>query len=299
VNFNKTNIGLPTNWFNDVGIQDGYIKWFASEGGGLIRFINATDLTVYNTGNSSIPSDNVRSLTVLGNDIWMATDKGAACLKEGVFTVYNLSNSPIPDSVDCVYPGPGGKIWVGSVHQGVFYFNGASWTRYHMGNSPLMTNKIRSLFVDQSSGFVWIGTLGEGLYVFDGSHWTKIFNALPSPKVDAIKLYGSEVWVGTSFHTRMVWNGIKFTPKYIPGGLAWYTYTWQKFKEAGSDIVALARDESGNLWFSDFNTSLGKKTAEGITRYTGYNKITGIAIDGSGHKWLSTSERGIVKYKGN
>ncbi len=299
VNFNVANIGLPTNTYNDIGIEDGYIKWLASEGAGLIRYVTGKDFTVYNTENSPIPSNDIKSITVLGNEIWISTYKGAACLKNGNFTIYNSSNSPVPDSVDCIYPAPGGKVWIGSVHDGLFYFDGNGWTRYHMGNSPLGTNHIRSLFVDQISGIVWIGTLGEGLYLFDGSHWVRIFNALPSPLVDAIKVFGSEVYIGTSFHTRMFWNGQTFKSIFYKGGLAVLNTSWHKYKEAGSEIIALAIDNEGNLWFSDFPTSLGKKSAEGIKRYPGYNRINGIAIDGEGHKWMSTSIRGIVKFKGD
>ncbi len=307
VNFTAANTGLPTDWYNDIDVQDGYIKWLASEGSGLIRYIGGKDFTVYNTDNSSIPSNKVKSVRVSVNGVWIGTDNGVALFNNGNFTVYNSSNSIVADSISCISPGSDGKVWAGSLNNGAYYFNGSSWTNYNKDNSLIRSNQITSIFVDHN-GLVWIGTFGMGMLIFDGTNWVRVYNNLPSPRVDAIRVTESEIWVGTTSHTGYTYGSSGTPggpplphPVYYSGGLGRLSGNiWTKFRDAGKSIVALALDSEGNVWFSDFLTGLAKKTpAAGYQRYFPYNQINGIVIDGAGHKWLSTLQRGIVKYKGN
>ncbi len=62
-----------------------------------------------------------------------------------------------------------GHLWVGTYADGLAMLKGDQWVRYTRDNSPLPSDKIKSLAID-AAGRVWVGT-EWGLAIINGQDW--------------------------------------------------------------------------------------------------------------------------------
>jgi signal transduction histidine kinase/DNA-binding response OmpR family regulator/ligand-binding sensor domain-containing protein len=76
----------------------------------------------------------------------------------------------LKEFVNCIYSKPGGNLWVGSRHYGLFCFNGKEWKQYNSDNG-LSSNSIISIYAVSDSD-VWVATDKDFCH-FDGENWTK------------------------------------------------------------------------------------------------------------------------------
>ncbi len=290
VNFHRGTAGLPTNYYNAIDIQDGYIKWIGSQDAGLVRY-DDQEWTIYKTENSGIPSNKILSVDAVENGIWVGTDNGAAFFNNGLWEVYNSSNSPLQsDQINSIKVDPSGRVWMSTYNKGIYILNGGSWTSYNTSNSPLPTDFVNTIFIEES-GTVWIGTYGEGLVKFDGIGWSIYTDGLPvSKNVVAVLVEGTDIWVGC--HSFGMING---------GIAARINNTWQTFYDFPA--LSFTSDLSGSIWLGTDGSGLMKYNFSWWESYNVLNckilsnKVTGVAIDGAGDKWLATFGGGISKFK--
>ncbi len=128
-------------------------------------------------GRGGLPSMNVTELAVdLDGRIWIGSDQGIAVIysPENVFTgnyydaqqilinqdgfdQYLLEN----ETVTAIAVDGGNRKWIGTESSGVFLLSADGTVeikRFHEGNSPLLSNGIRSIAINQQSGEVFFGT---------------------------------------------------------------------------------------------------------------------------------------------
>ncbi len=212
------------------------------------------------------------------------------------------------------------------------------WVSYNTKNSPLTSNIITSIAVDQNnikwigtndgsvfsfdgkkwnstnfgnyvsyiypdnSGSVWVGTLGN-VEQYQGK-WTDYARFFQSPNVSSIVVdRGGTVWVATDF-------GI-----YFYNGEVWigYQYSDEVVKLTNPIITALTVDLQGRVWIC---------TVKGITIYDGTkwqafftsslglpgnigSSIVDVKVDKEGVAWVAIKEDvskgytgGLIKYDG-
>jgi ligand-binding sensor domain-containing protein len=329
--YNTSNSGLPNNDVRAVVVDLQGYKWIGTWGGGLAKFDGA-NWTVYNTFNSGLPSDYVYAIAVDKQGYkWIGTSDGFGKIDGGSFvkistgysayaiavdgqgnkwigrsgglakfdgvnwTVYNTSNSGLPDNyVYAIAVDKQGNIWIGTEKGGLAKFDGRNWLVFNKYNSGLPINFVKAIFVDKS-GTKWIGTYYEGLLKFDDVNWT-VYNTsnsgLPSNYVNAIAIDGQgNKWIGTG-------RGLaKFD------GVNWTVYNTSNSGLPSNGILAIAIDEQGNKWIG---TSDGLAKFDGVnwtvynTSNSGlpYNYVLAIAIDGQGNKWIGTYGGGLAKFDG-
>ncbi|HET6992798.1 MAG TPA: two-component regulator propeller domain-containing protein, partial [Bacteroidia bacterium] len=117
--------GAGQKWF---GIYSSFIKF---DGEGWNKFIYP-----------QIPSSTVNQVTTdhQGN-VWIATTAGIGKYNGTTWTVYNTSNSGLPNNnVQCLAFDNAGNMWVGLTYNGLAKFNGTTWTSYTTANSGLVYN---------------------------------------------------------------------------------------------------------------------------------------------------------------
>jgi ligand-binding sensor domain-containing protein len=283
------------NLIRSIVIEGDYI-WVGTSTG-LVKLNKTTGEPVfYNTSNSGLPGNDVRSLAIDGSgNKWIGTNGGGLVEFDGTnWTVYNTSNSGLP--VNSVYSpaidGSGNK-WIGTFGGGLAKFDGTNWTTYNTSNSDLPDNDVYSLTIDVS-GNKWIGTFGGGLAKFDGTNWTVYTwdSGLPDIEVLSLAIDGSgNKWIGT-------WgDGLaKFD------GTNWTVYSASNSGLPDSDVFSLAIDGSGNKWIGTYG-GLAKFDSTNWTIYNILNsglpndKVFSLAIDGSGNKWIGTDGGGLAVYK--
>lgn len=97
---------------------------------------------------------------------WAAHSAGVDVFENGAWTSLEKSDSSSPESLAVDSKG---QIWVGTLSDGVYNFDGTSWANHDRASESLPSNYVTSIAAD-SGGRVWFGT-SYGLTVFDGSKW--------------------------------------------------------------------------------------------------------------------------------
>lgn len=194
------NTMLPDNRVTCVGV--GRVRgWIGTWGGGVAGVDTTTwNWAVFNTQNSTFPSDNVSSIA-FGSGLWFGTDRGLARRLSDGWEIYTSANSRLPsDRVTALTVDKNGIVWVGT-DSGVAAIQGEEWTVFHTGNSPLRSNRISALVTDASAA-LWIGTEDAGLARFGLSGWWRFHTGnspLPSDHITALAYadIGWPLWIGT------------------------------------------------------------------------------------------------------
>jgi streptogramin lyase len=123
--------------------------------------------TVYQEGQGFEGSRFFSALTVDSKGRpWAAHSTGLDVFENGAWTSIEKSDYSSPESlaVDAK-----GRVWFGTLLDGVYLFDGSTWEKYDRASGDLRSDDVASLSAD-SGGRVWLGT-SYGLTVFDGASW--------------------------------------------------------------------------------------------------------------------------------
>ena len=125
--YNTSNSDLPTNNIYCITVDKFNNKWIGTTAGhwspglgnfsgiGLVKY-DGTNWTVYDTSNSTIPSNVVTCLAIdKSGDKWVGTSEGLAKFDDINWTIYNVSNSGLPNNgVNCISIDAHGNKWIGT-----------------------------------------------------------------------------------------------------------------------------------------------------------------------------------------
>jgi ligand-binding sensor domain-containing protein len=283
---NTSNSNIAGNLINSVTIDAQGNKWIGTHNAGISKF-DGTTWTSYNTMNSELPYNSVKQIVVDSqNNKWFVTGEYWYGTKISKFNGTTWSHYPM-NSITAIAFDAQNNLWVSSYWNGVYKFDGTSWTQYHEGNSPVNTgfNRITSITMD-AQGNQWFGHDG-GLTKFGSAGWISYTDRryVRSVKSDA----QNNTWI--SYGTN---NCAKFD------GLAWTEYYPNR------PIHTFAFDTQGTLWATGDNTLLkwNGSTWENRPPYTPtvpFAELENIRIDTAGHKWFSVrgDEAILGKFDGN
>jgi hypothetical protein len=113
-----------------------------------------------------LPHNTVNSVVIEGNGtLWIGTDDGLASLNGENWTLYNTSNSDLPDNdINTIVIYESENKIIGTNGGGLASFIGENWTVYNSSNSSLPSNTVQAIALEANSN-VWIGTTsGIALY---------------------------------------------------------------------------------------------------------------------------------------
>lgn len=169
----------------------------------------------------------------------------------------------------CGYLDSDGTLWFGSTTEGVFSFDGSSFTNYTV-NQGLCDNKVSCITEDNQSN-LWFGT-AQGLCRFDG----KTFTHIPIPKDTA-----TSEWLDNSYpivnpnevlsilqdKKGGFWLGSNGAGVYYYNGATFTNYLYLKGNTMPDGryhniIPKIVEDYQGNIWFASMSHG-------GITKYDG------------------------------
>ncbi|MFN8489686.1 MAG: two-component regulator propeller domain-containing protein [Caldilineaceae bacterium] len=149
--------GLPSDDVTAL-LADGDKMWIGANGGGLFRF-EQNQLQLFDTEKMGLPSSTITALAKDKNGLLLVgTNRGLARLQEGVATPLGEMNGYAITNIKVM---PDGKIWVGTLDDGLFYFDGQTWSEPPAGGKP-PAKQITAILVDQR-GAIWIGAKTGGL----------------------------------------------------------------------------------------------------------------------------------------
>jgi len=152
--------------------------YFGSSNRGLIGYDpDANSFRLLNAERSNLPSDNVQSLAVDNNGaLWIGTSLGLRRLfnPAQMFENAEIQTQPIiieesgsavellnDQVIRAIAVDGNNNKWVGTVSSGVFYFsaNGQeTLQQFNTTNSPLPSNNIQDISIDEESGEVFFAT---------------------------------------------------------------------------------------------------------------------------------------------
>lgn len=177
--------------------------------------------------------------------------------------------NPRYGNVQCGMQDKAGNLWFGTTTNGLYKYDGKSFTRFLLAGG-LDSNNIFSILEDRD-GKIWIGT-HLGLYLFDG----KTFAAIEIPlrknqPPNKNELYRNSHWVFSIMQAKngklwfatingvYIYDGTSFTPFIITEAAGGYAST-------NNNIEYMLEDNAGNIWF-------GGRSNEGVYRYDGKSVI--------------------------
>ena len=170
---------IPNNKAHSLTVdRDGKV-WAGFSPGGIVRFDPPSDTLTYNIRVlpvGKVPTGySVEGLVAHGDYVWALTDNG----------LLRIDRLNLDDTLQYVYTGsiefkaihpldvgPDGSVWVGT-DAGVRLFPAPAtpldFVDFNTTTSPLVSNAVRAVRVDQRTGVVWIGTT-QGLSRYDRNY---------------------------------------------------------------------------------------------------------------------------------
>jgi ligand-binding sensor domain-containing protein len=263
----------------------------------------AQQWTVYDMGNSPLPSTNVKALVSdAAGGLWIGTDWGL-CHFDGAsaWTVYQEGTSPLAENdIRSLQVDPSGRLWIGTVSMGLQVKEDDTWTTYTPLNSPLPEFGIRDLFVDPT-GDVWVCT-ASGLARFNGTEWS-LYNDTPESHLGAVleTANTNAVAIGTDGTVCLgTFNG---GLHFIQGSTVEVLTSFDDGFFDNTAVDVLFHPVTGARWVATPAAGLLRQQGPIVgglwaqwSGATGFpsNATTALAVDNTGDVWVGTQIAGLV-----
>lgn len=236
-------------------------------------------------------------------------------VSDGQTKLVRTQSSDQYSNVYCALEDKAGNLWFGTTKEGVYRYDGRSFTQFTMKNG-LNSDTVLSIMED-GAGNVWFGT-ADGLSRYDGKTISRI--PLVVPHTGYLQPSGSSI--DTYPAKNMVWSMMRDR-----NGQLWFGTTDGVYRYDGTSfdrflddarivnkddlhlrmVDCMIEDAGGNIWFA----SGMLPGMEGIIRYDpatgimtrfkpgGEGWIRRMVFDGKGHLWIGTRHRGAWRYDGH
>ena len=122
---------------------------------------------------------------------------GVIKVNGATWTMYDASNSPIPDSIQTINVDPQNRVWVGTSNSGLMVYFDTSWVVYNSSNSGLPGNRIEDIWF--KNGNTYVSTQDNGIAIFDGTNWQSFTHRNSPLDNDCESIFMDEncnLWIG-------------------------------------------------------------------------------------------------------
>ncbi|KPF43619.1 hypothetical protein IP87_11545 [beta proteobacterium AAP121] len=295
----------------------GGVLWVGLEGEGLARLDIAADRwTLYRPDAAragALAGGTVRALALDGDGVlWVGTTGGGLhSLAPGAqnFNAHRRASGELPDDrVHALHVDRQGALWVGTWNGLVRKRRGE--TRFELvhsspGAPDSLAGRIVSMLSEAPDGRLWVGTRQGDLAVIDPTsgqaRWLQRASLVAGNDSAVLSMAWAderELWVGREdgIDVRRVSDGqlVKHLRRDLrkPWGLA------------GHNVVALLRDQAGNLWVGSYGGGLQRHSARpGLWVRHGDGRDDSVFAEANvrslhqmrnGEIWAGTNERGVA-----
>ncbi len=255
--------------------------------------------TIYDTTNSPLPINDVRTIAIDKNDNkWFGTAYGGLVKYDGInWTIYNMSNSPIPSNyINAIAVDSLNHLWIATgngMYNGLAYFDGINWKVYNSTSTPVAFGNTQAVAID-SLGNVWAYTMWCGLYELvkidnkdSMTVYTSSNSGLPFSWVRDIEVdKNNTLWL--SGYDKGL---IKFD------GINWTVYNPQNCAMPDSFARCIEIANNGDIWVGMYG-GLAKFDGINWTVY-GNTETNAIAETKNGDIWIGYDGQGVAKYDGS
>lgn len=208
INYNESNSGLHDNLVRGIEIDSAGVIWLATSEG--ISKFDGTNWQLWNISNAGLLTNNITDIrTGFSNEKFVGTINGGLLYLDAQenLTMHSIVESGLPDnsSLDIDIDSTG-QPWFATPAAGLVtdWGNGGPWQRWNMSNSPIPTNGLTCIAINQEDQRIFMGTELFGIMIKKGDIW---FNynqeniGLPEDHITAITHESTNVkWIGTFNH---------------------------------------------------------------------------------------------------
>ena len=268
--------------------------WIGTEAG-LVQYDGETFATY--TIPDGLADDGVTALAEDGEGIlWIGTEAGLVRY-DGTYFESLSREEEMGYEITSIIPGREGELWVSLLWRGVCRYDGRLITRYS-AEDGLASDAVFELMEDRQ-GHLWAGTL-RGLSRYEGQTWTTFTPAeglAHESVMAAFEDRSGDLWFGTG-GVGQSWG--------ISGGNGVSRFVGEEFATfttaegmAADQVMALAEDSKGNIWFG---------TWRGVSWYNGQEvktleelrgNVWSIVEDSRGNMWFGSNGNGAFRYDGS
>lgn len=233
--------------------------------------------------------------------------------KQGTYS-YMTYTGPHTDtsiSISSVIEDRKGSIWVATMGEGVYRYDGTSFTNITVKDG-LISNVVYSIMEDRE-GNIWFGTIG-GASRYDGRTLFNIpFSVIRNTNTMITKEtvgLTPEVWCTLQDNTGNIWFGTS------EGVYRYDGRTYRNILELGTltgiantgdltlrGVPSMIQDRKGNIWFTSWAAALCRFDGRSITSFKPEVSVVGsnqLMEDRNGTIWIGKrGNGGVYRYDGN
>lgn len=177
------------------------------------------------------------------------------------------------DNIGCSLQDKAGNLWFGTTGEGVYKFDGKSFSQFTVTNG--LNSNIVHCILEDKDGKIWIGT-GAGVCLYDGKTFANIQiplrkNLPPNKYRNTHNVFSimqdkrGKLWFAT-IDGVYIYDGKTFTPFLVNEGAG-------GFMSSNNNVERILEDNAGNIWF-------GGRVNEGVFRYDG-KFLTNLKVNGN------------------
>jgi len=242
--FSSSNSFLPSNNISEIETDREGLLWICTYDKGIASF-DGENFICYNNANSGLPGDNVYNMSVDKNNTkWFA----CATYHDWFLVSYNGKAWQYNDINELDWLSPNftvdtaGTAWFPGGLQGIYSFDGITWTLYNYSNYELLANEVHSA-TSFDNCIKWIGT-NKRLISFDDIKW-EYYNTsgsgIPGNSIYSIIHKDGHLWIATG-------DGLG-----VFDGNEWQVYDTSNTSLPSHTFYDMAFDSSGKLWLGSYN----------------------------------------------
>ena len=208
INYNESNSGLHDNLVRGIEIDSTGALWLATSEG--VSKFDGQNWQLWNIANSGLLTNNITDIrTGLLNEKFVGTINGGLLYFDSQenLVMHSIVESGLPDnsSLDIDIDSTG-QPWFATPAAGLVtdLGNGGPWLRWNMSNSPIPTNGLTCIAINQEDQRIFMGTELFGIIIKKGDIWFTYNQeniGLPEDHITAITHETSSIkWIGTFNH---------------------------------------------------------------------------------------------------
>lgn len=285
--FNQSNSGLPFDQLNTkVKLDSKGNVWIAS-----FRWMakyDGTDWKTWITGSDISAWPLVSDFDIADDGtVWLYSTDGIGKIEKDEYSVVSTIGSSLSAKNGFVKVDNEGAVWVAIENEGIYKYDGSSFTNYNTSNSCLPTNLIYAIDFD-SENKMWLAT-AEGLISFD-TESCEVYQPTNNDKA-ILTLRCDEnniIWCGTISGKLLKFDGSDFSTIELSNSPLKSNYASPSFL-----------DSENNVWLGTTENTL-KTSPDGLIECFD-KKISSGVMDKNDAVWLAfkTGDTCLLQIKEN